>query len=241
MIRLLIVVCLVAPSVFAQDGLPELSEDRAEALRFPVDPGTELTTDNHYAQLIAHVGTWDNLMGLWNAQPELRPAFTPIERFRTVGSVAFAEPGEPFVFSARFIRKATLAGRPNIERWVVNPYDEATGDRAATPVVVFVDRRITGRIQEPQSGWYVLIASRAYRTTTVESVRGNVLPTQSFIGAVFYTGPTPEGDLTETFAWIGVGIAVVIAFGIVMFIVVVVHLRGSRDGASTGSGAEPNV
>ena len=232
--RVILLVCLLTPALCAQNALPELSEDRAAALTFPVDPETELTTDNHYAQLGAHVGTWDNLMPIWNAQPDKRPELLGGNRFRTLGSAIFAEAGEPFVFSARFIRKAPLEGRPNIERWVVTPYDEGTGERAVTPVVVFVDRRVTGRIQEPLSGFYVLIASRAYRTTFVESVRGNVLPTHSFVGAVFYTGATAQGDLSVTFAWIGVGIATVIAIGIVVFIFVVVHLKRSK-GAGEGA------
>ncbi|MEM1424593.1 MAG: hypothetical protein AAGH64_11405 [Planctomycetota bacterium] len=239
MTRAILLVCLLCPLLRAQvtpTALPELSADRAAALTFPIDPESGLTQDNHYAQLIAHVGTWGNLMPRWNAQPDRRPDLLGVDRFRTLGSVIFAEPGEPFVFSARFIRKAPLEGRPNIERWVVTPFDEETGERAATPVVVFVDRRITGQIQEPVSGFYVLIASRAYRQTFVESVRGNVLPTHSFVGAVFYTGSTAQGDLSDTIAWIGIAVATVFAIGFVVFIVIVVQVKRSKDG-----GEEPGA
>ncbi len=228
LISVLLLVC-VSQHGFAQGELPALTEGQAEALSYPVEPGTGLTSDNHYATLISNIGGWGNLMPLWNAQPELRPPLVPAAAFNAVGSSVFAEPGEPFVFSARFIRKASLAGRPNIERWVVNPYSADRDERGATPVVVFVDRRITGRIREPMSGWYILLATRAYRPTMVESVRGNALPTQSFVGAVFFSGPTTEGDLAGSFAWIGIAIAVVIAIGIVLGISLAVHLRRQKD------------
>lgn len=228
-IRLAIITLLTLGALArAEDVLPALTEDQQTALSFPIDPATPITEDNHYATIIGNLLTWGKLMPQWNAQKELRPDTLPASAFAGVGAATFAEPGQEFIFGGRFIRKEPLDGRPNIERWIVNPYDAETDERGATPVIVYIDRRATGRMREPFSGWYVELATRAYRPTMVESVRGVPLPTQAFIGATYFVAPTPGGDITRYFAWIGIAIACIIALAIVLGISIAVYLRKSK-------------
>lgn len=228
----LVAIALLAIASVARAGaeIPELTEDQRTALSSPVDRDTPMTEDNHFATLVANTLTWGNVMPLWSAQDELAPELLPVEAFTGVGGVTFAQPGELFVFGARFIRKETLEGRDGVERWVVNPYDPKTDRRGSTPVVVYVSKVATGRTREPQSGWYVRFAARAYRTTMAVSPRGIELPTQSFVGATFGVMPTPQGDMSRYFSYIGIAIAVVIAFGIVMAVVVTLVVRkGAKE------------
>jgi hypothetical protein len=224
-----IALLLIASVARAQPAIPELTEDERTALSFPIDPSSEMTRDNHFATLIKNVLSWGNVMPLWSARDKPAEELLPAEAFTGLGGVTFAEPGELFIFGGRFIRKEALEGRAGVERWVLNPYDPQTDRRASTPVVVYVSKVATGRSREPQSGWFVRVAARAYRQTTVVSPRGNTLPTHSFVGATFGVMPTPGGDASRYFSFIGIAISLVIAFGIVMAVVVTLVVRkGSK-------------
>jgi hypothetical protein len=225
---------LLSSAVWAQ--VPPLDDEQRESLFWALsgqaDANDAAASDDLALDvLLRETGRWGTLMPRWSADPRLAPDPAPVDAFTAGDDGSIAQPGEPFVFEARFQEMEPVAGRPTVQRWLVEPINTEVGGRAERAAVVYIDRRATGRIREPQPGWYVRVAGYYLRDAALASRDGTLRSYPVFVGAAFTSQPGPGGDLSANFAWLGIGIAVVIAIGVVLIFVVskAAHARKKRD------------
>lgn len=229
--KLPLVVCVLltcASALRAVAEIPPLTEDQAQALAWPLEGEFAEAADRHFITLRQHTESWGNTTQIWNAQPELAPEPMPASAFAGLGSPGFTPTGTPFIFDGRFLRSSAVQGHPTYQRWVIEPVDPATGQRISPPVVVYIDRTITGATREPASGWFVQIAARAYRQSVAESRNGRELPTHAFVGAAFRVQPNPGGDFSSYFVYFGIAISIIIAIGVILAVFVAKHAGDRR-------------
>lgn len=229
-----VILSLLLPALARAQDLPPLAPEHAAAVAAGVDPSAAPDNNPGFDALLAHVRTWGDQMRLWSAGNN-RP--TDSVQLAWLESLADhpdpADLGTDAVLFGRLIERAPTPRRANLERWIIEPLEPGTSDRASRAIVLYIVRPVSVMLQEPEPGWFVRAGARY--AGIVELPRTGAPPSDppgrypAFIGATYEVSPRAGSLPSSIFVWVGLLLAALLG----TFILLVLTVRKARSrGAS---------
>lgn len=226
---------LIAPALAEQtESIPPLTDAQTQALATGIENKASYG-DPAFDALLEHTRSWGRLMSRWAANPDLAPKPMTPAQVDALAVKGEAAAGAPVVIFGQLLEREPLAKYANVERWLVAPLDadnpDVKPDRAA---ILFVDRTASAAFALPQKGWFVSVAARFYKPLVLpQRTTGKDVPYPAFVGASFGARMGRGGMTSGLFAYVGLGIALFIAFAIFM-VVLVARLRSKPTSSFEG-------